>query len=135
MEEQLRKLSESSGNQNFDKLTFSEKHREGVWKRIGKKEKSPSCLLKDVLQLLIHEKTGYELSVLLRARGNSAFDENEGAIYTFLHELEKKEWIQSSWQGKQSKCYVITSRGKKILKREEKKSAGTEISLSELLEG
>ncbi|MEK3808504.1 PadR family transcriptional regulator [Metabacillus sp. SLBN-84] len=135
MEEQLRKLSKSSGNQNFDKLTFTEKHRAGVWKRISKQEKSPSCLLKDVLQLLIHEKTGYELSVLLRARGNSVFDENEGAIYTFLHELEKKEWIQASWHGNQSKFYVITSRGKKILKREERKAAGTEISLSELLEG
>ena len=134
MEEQLRKLSKISGNQNFDKLTFSEKHRAGVWKRIGKKEKSPSCLLKDVLQLLIHKKTGYELSVLLRARGNSVFDENEGAVYTFLHGLEKKEWIQASWHGK-LKFYVITSRGKKILKREERKAEGTEISLNELLEG
>ena len=81
MEDQLKGLRNSMEKTTFKQLEFTEQHRQQVYEKINKPNENEEDILLSVIQLLIQEKTGYELVQLLRARGIQKFEENEGLLY------------------------------------------------------
>ncbi|WP_227395980.1 PadR family transcriptional regulator [Jeotgalibacillus aurantiacus] len=134
MEDRLKKLRHSMNQTTFKHLNFSDQHRKQVHQKISQSSEREEDLLLAVLQLLSSEKTGFELSQLLRGRGVQRFDGNEGSLYTMLHRLEQKQLIQSGWDQEGAKYYQLNDRGRKILRKAEKPSAKTSFDLKELIQ-
>jgi DNA-binding PadR family transcriptional regulator len=128
LENRLRNLKQSMKKSVFKDLVFTEKHQDAV-RRNTKQE----AVFEVVLQLLVSEKTGMELVQLFRARNVTSFNEQEGLIYTILHQLEKEDLISSRWN--QYKYYVLNQKGLKTIKKMEIKSHSNIPLLKRLLEG
>lgn len=69
MEDRLKGLRKSMENTTFKHLSFSDQHRKQVHEKINKSYENEEDIFLAVLQLLINEKTGYELARLLRGEG------------------------------------------------------------------
>jgi DNA-binding PadR family transcriptional regulator len=121
MEERLKNLKRSMKSTTFGQLKFTQITINEVHKKIRQQEIREEDIILAVMQLLVYEKTGYELTKKLRGRGIRKFEDNEGFLYTVLHELEHKGYLTSNWDGKNEKLYILTNKGKKILKKEEKR--------------
>lgn len=134
MEDRLKGLRKSMENTTFKHLNFSEQQRKQVHEKINKRDENEEDLYLAVLQLLIHEKTGYELTQLLRARGIQRFEKNEGFLYTLLHRLEQNSVIKSSLDSLGDKYYQINDKGKKFLRKAEKGSPKKRFVLKELIQ-
>ncbi|MBT2682145.1 PadR family transcriptional regulator [Bacillus sp. ISL-37] len=134
MEDRLNRLRKSMEKSTFKELSFSEKMRKEIHKQINMPDESDDVITVAILQLLFHEKTGYELTGLLRSRGFKVFDDNEGSLYTMLHTLEQKRLIVSCWNEEGAKFYQLTDKGRKYLRRSEKNSAAGRIVIKGLLE-
>ncbi|EEM06694.1 MULTISPECIES: PadR family transcriptional regulator [Bacillus] len=135
MEDRLKGLRKSMENTTFKHLSFSDQHRKQVHEKINKSYENEEDIFLAVLQLLINEKTGYELAQLLRGRGIRKFEGNEGFLYTLLHRLEQNRFIQSSWDHSGAKYYQLNDKGRKILRKAEKNSAKARFILKELVQG
>lgn len=120
MEDQLKGLRKSMENTTFKHLSFSDQHRKQVREKINASNEKEEDISLAILQLLSHEKTGYELSQLLRGRGIRKFEGNEGFLYTVLHRLEQNRFIQSSWDHSGAKYYQLNDKGRKMLRKAEK---------------
>ena len=73
-----------------------------------------------VLKALSYEtRHGYAVARWIRETTDDALQIEEGALYTALHRLEKRGWIESSWglseNNRQAKFYGLTSDGVKQL--------------------
>lgn len=66
MEDRLKGLRKSMENTTFKHLSFSDQHRKRVREKINQSSEKEEDILLAVLQLLMNEKTGYELAQLLR---------------------------------------------------------------------
>ena len=106
----------------FSELNFTEQHRQEIREKISKEYQSENEILLAVLQLLVQEKTGYDLVKLLRGRGIRKFEDNEGALYALLHQLELDGCLQASWNAANIKHYSQTNKGRKELRKLEKQS-------------
>lgn len=119
----------------FSQVRFTEKHRETIQNNLSNQENKEKIVF-NILQLLNQEKTGYELANLLFARGIKQFNDNEGSLYILLHRLESNGVIQSSWLSKEeTKCYQLTSKGKRLLKQANQKENRSPIILQQLIGG
>ena len=134
MEERLKGLRKSMRQTTFKQLNFTEQQRKQVHKKIHKRYESEEELLFALLHLLVHEKTGYDLIHLLRARGVQQFEKNEGSLYISLHRLEQAGVIQSSWDDLGEKYYQINQKGRKLLRKAEKNSAEKVKGLNQLIQ-
>jgi DNA-binding PadR family transcriptional regulator len=135
MEERLKRLKKAMENTVFQDLSFTDKTREEVKAKARSLQiKSDEDVILAVLQLLVYEKTGFDLTRSIIARGISNFEKNEGFLYALLHRLERKNYLQSSWQ-ESRKYYQLNDRGRKLLEQSEKKSAGRRTAFKELWEG
>lgn len=134
MEDMLKGLRKSMEKTTFKGLEFSEEQRRRVHKNINKKIESEEHLHLAILQLLLQEKTGYELTQLLRARGIQQFEENEGFLYTLLHRLEQNGVIASSWDSAGYKYYQIQDKGRKMLRKAEKNNANKRFGWKEMIQ-
>ena len=134
MEDRLKGLRKSMEKTTFTHLNFSDQHRKQVYEKINKPSENEEDILLAVLQLLISEKTGYELAQLLRGRGIQKFEGNEGFLYTLLHRLEQNRFIQSSWDHSGAKYYQLNDKGRKILRKAEKTSTKKRFILKELIQ-
>jgi DNA-binding PadR family transcriptional regulator len=134
MEERLNKLRKSMEKSTFKELSFSEKMRKEIHKQINMPDESDDLLTVAILQLLLHEKTGYELTGLLRSRGFKKFENNEGTLYTMLHTLEQTRFISAYWNSEGTKFYQIIDKGRKYLRKQEKESSSGRIVIKGLLE-
>jgi DNA-binding PadR family transcriptional regulator len=134
MEDRLNKLRKSMEKSTFKELSFSEKMRNEIHKQINRPDESDDVIMVAILQLLFHEKTGYEMTGLLRSRGFKKFEDNEGYLYTMLHTLEQKRLITSCWNEEGAKFYQIIDKGKKYLRKQEKESPSGRIAIKGLLE-
>ena len=94
MEDRLKGLRKSMENTTFKQLNFTEQHRQQVFEKMNQLYENEEDILLAVLQLLIHEKTGYELTQLLRARGIRKFEENEGLLYSLITSSGTKRFYQ-----------------------------------------
>lgn len=120
MEDRLKGLRKSMENTTFQHLSFSDQHRKRVREKINASNEKEEDISLAILQLLSNEKTGYELSQLLRGRGIRKFEGNEGFLYTVLHRLEQNRFIQSSWDHAGAKYYQLNDKGRKMLRKAEK---------------
>ncbi|MDN3018347.1 PadR family transcriptional regulator [Paenibacillus sp. BSR1-1] len=135
MENRLRNLKKAMDRKTFSELTFSEEHRKNILEKIKRQDESEETILLAVMQLLAQDRTGFELTMLLRGRGIQKFEENEGFLYTLLHRLEQTGYLQSSWSLEtEAKYYQLTDKGRKALRKAEKKQLKKQFVLKELLE-
>ena len=75
-----------------------------------------------VLKALVNEPLhGYAVARWIRDVTDDALQIEEGALYTALHRLEKRGWLQSDWglseNNRRAKFYGLTSDGVKQLRR------------------
>ncbi|WP_088292345.1 PadR family transcriptional regulator [Bacillus mycoides] len=134
MEDRLKGLRKSMENTTFKHLSFSDQHRKQVREKINASSEKEEDISLAILQLLSHEKTGYELSQLLRGRGIRKFEGNEGFLYTVLHRLEQNRFIQSSWDHAGTKYYQLNDKGRKMLRKAEKDSTKARFILKGLVQ-
>ncbi|MFB1082526.1 PadR family transcriptional regulator [Jeotgalibacillus sp. JSM ZJ347] len=132
MEERLKRLRKSMEQTTFKELDFSDQIRKKVHEKIAQSSEREEDILLAVMQLLAHEKTGYDLSQLLRGRGIQSFEGNEGALYTLLHRMEQDQLIRSGWDHDGAKYYLLNNKGKKILQKSEKSAGKKRFELKEL---
>ncbi|GGH81258.1 DNA-binding PadR family transcriptional regulator [Pullulanibacillus pueri] len=133
MEERLNKLRQAMKRTTFEQLTFTDQHMAKIKQRIHQDEKPSEAIIQAVLQLLVQQKSGFELMQQLRSRGVKTFEENEGFLYIVLHRLETRGYIHSFWQDETTKHYVLDHKGKKLLVQLEKNRNVDRESLSYLL--
>ncbi|PDZ44509.1 PadR family transcriptional regulator [Bacillus wiedmannii] len=134
MEDRLKGLRKSMENTTFKHLSFSDQHRKQVREKINASHEKEEDISLAILQLLSNEKTGYELSQLLRGRGIRKFEGNEGFLYTVLHRLEQNRFIQSSWDHSGAKYYQLNDKGRKMLRKAEKNATKVQFILKGLVQ-
>ncbi|HDR3650145.1 PadR family transcriptional regulator [Bacillus cereus group sp. Bce001] len=134
MEDRLKDLRKSMENTTFKHLSFSDQHRKRVREKINASHEKEEDISLAILQLLSNEKTGYELSQLLRGRGIRKFEGNEGFLYTVLHRLEQNCFIQSSWDHAGAKYYQLNDKGRKMLRKAEKNATKVQFILKGLVQ-
>jgi len=134
MEDRLKGLRKSMENTTFKHLSFSDQHRNRVREKINVLNEKEEDISLAILQLLSNEKTGYELSQLLRGRGIRKFEGNEGFLYTVLHRLEQNRFIQSSWDHSGAKYYQLNDKGRKMLRKAEKNATKVQFILKGLVQ-
>ncbi|MDF2858110.1 MAG: transcriptional regulator, PadR-like family [Neobacillus sp.] len=135
MENRLKKLKKSLDKTTFTQLNFTEQIRNEIHEKINKQEECDSDILLAVLQLLTHEKTGFEIGKHLRGRGIRRFEDNEGFLYSFLHQLEQAGHLQGTWDESGAKYYRLNEKGRKQLKKAEKRNTKVRFVFKESLEG
>ncbi|MEQ7805474.1 PadR family transcriptional regulator [Priestia megaterium] len=135
MDKRLKNLRKTMNREVFAQLTFTEKHKKSIREKIKQETHSEEEILLAMMQLLVQEKTGYELVSLLQSRGILNFKENEGSLYIILHRLELKGVLTSSWQEDGAKFYQLNQKGRKLLKKVEEQPLSNHISFKEILEG
>lgn len=135
MEERLKNLKKLMDRRTFADLNFSDQHQNAIRKKINQQEESDEDVLLAVMQLLVQEKTGHELTGLLRGRGILKFENNEGFLYTLLHRLEQSGYIQTTWDDSGAKYYWLKDKGSKLLRKAEQKHTKRRLVFKELLEG
>ncbi|HDR4912508.1 PadR family transcriptional regulator [Bacillus cereus] len=134
MEDRLKGLRKSMENTTFKHLSFSDQHQKQVREKINASNEKEEDISLAILQLLSNEKTGYELSQLLRGRGIRKFEGNEGFLYTVLHRLEQNRLIQSSWDHAGAKYYQLNDKGRKMLRKAEKNATKVQFILKGLVQ-
>lgn len=136
MDEQLKNLKRAMKKNLFNDLSFKDEHKNSVRQQIKKLQPtSDDEVLLAILQLLVKEKTGFELCRLVRARGIERFEKEEGLLYMFLHRFEQKGYIQAYWAKADIKYYQLANKGRKLLAKAENKEDRGKTVLHELLEG
>ncbi|MGD6966240.1 PadR family transcriptional regulator [Rossellomorea vietnamensis] len=133
MENRLRNLKRAMKTTTFNGLEFNDEHRKEIQKKLHKEENEEDIFL-SILQLLSEEKTGFDLAKQLRGRGVRKFEDNEGLLYTFLHRLEHKEYVESCWSEGSGKLYRVTRKGSRLLNKQEKSSTAVRNILGTLME-
>ncbi|QED46901.1 PadR family transcriptional regulator [Cytobacillus dafuensis] len=134
MEERLKRLRQAMKNNTFHSLSFTEAHEKQVLKKIDNEERDEE-ILSAVLQLFVHEKSGYELAQLLRVRGIKSFENNEGFLYTLIHQLERKNYLHTRWDESGVKLYKLNKNGRKLLQSMEDEYVKLPPLFKVLLEG
>ncbi len=132
MENRLRGLKKSLDDAAFSQLHFTEQHRKEIRAKISETDDS---VLLAVMQLLVEEKTGYDLVQFLQGRGIRKFEDNEGSLYALLHQLERDGCLQSSWNEAAVKYYQLNNKGNQLLRKMEKQSSGRRFTLKDIVEG
>ncbi len=132
MENRLKGLKKSMDDTTFSQLQFTDQHRKEIRARINETDDS---VLMAVMQLLVDEKTGYELVQFLQGRGIRKFEDNEGSLYALLHQIERDGCLQSSWNEATVKYYQLNNKGNKLLRKMEKQSSGRRFTLKDIVEG
>ncbi|MBM7700480.1 helix-turn-helix transcriptional regulator [Kurthia huakuii] len=123
MEDRLKKLKKSLEHTAFSHATFTAKHRSQVRAQMEK-----ASLEQLMLSLLLEEKSGVMLTELLHAKGWTQLHENEGDVYTILHEAEQQGFITARWE-EDVKYYQLTKLGKKQLQEDATKKLRWEARL------
>jgi PadR family transcriptional regulator PadR len=67
-------------------------------------------------------KHGYAVARFIREGSAGAFKVLDGALYTALHRMEARGWVESEWgasdKGKRAKFYRLTTAGRRALRAE-----------------
>jgi transcriptional regulator len=65
---------------------------------------------------------GYAIARFIRDGSAGSFRILDGALYTSLHRMEERGWVESEWgtsdKGKRAKFYRITPAGRRALRAE-----------------
>lgn len=85
MEDRLKGLRKSMENTTFKHLSFSDQHRKRVREKINASHEKEEDISLAILQLLSNEKTGYELSQLLRGERDSKNSKEMKVFYILYY--------------------------------------------------
>ena len=65
---------------------------------------------------------GYAVARFIHQGSDRTFDVLDGALYTALHRMEERGWVESEWgiseKGKRAKFYRLTTAGRRALRSE-----------------
>ena len=65
---------------------------------------------------------GYAVARFIRDSSDGSFTVIDGALYTALHRMEERGWVESEWglseKGKRAKFYRLTAAGRRALRKE-----------------
>ena len=65
---------------------------------------------------------GYAVARFIRESSDGSFNVIDGALYTALHRMEERGWVESEWglseKGKRAKFYRLTAAGRRALRSE-----------------
>src|ERR687885_2682247 len=65
---------------------------------------------------------GYAIARFVRDGSGGTFRILDGALYTSLHRMEERGWVESEWglsdKGKRAKFYRLTTEGRRALRAE-----------------
>ncbi|MFI5230504.1 MAG: PadR family transcriptional regulator [Gemmatimonadales bacterium] len=65
---------------------------------------------------------GYAVARFIRQGSNGTFKVLDGALYTSLHRMEERGWVESEWgtseKKKRAKFYRLTAAGRRALREE-----------------
>ena len=65
---------------------------------------------------------GYGIARFIRQGSSQSFKILDGALYTSLHRMEERGWVESEWgtseKGKRAKFYRLTPAGRRALRAE-----------------
>ncbi len=65
---------------------------------------------------------GYAVARFIRDGSDGSFTIHDGALYTALHRMEERGWVESEWGtsdlGKRAKFYRLTAAGRRALRAE-----------------
>ncbi|MGE5101556.1 MAG: PadR family transcriptional regulator [Deltaproteobacteria bacterium] len=65
---------------------------------------------------------GYAVARFIHQGSDRAFQVLDGALYTSLHRMEERGWVESEWgtseKGKRAKFYRLTAAGRRALRSE-----------------
>src|SRR5688572_33221865 len=85
-------------------------------------------LLQGTLDLLVLKalvfgpRHGYQVARWVRETTDGALEVDDGALYTSLHRLEKRGWVESEWgvteANRRAKYYSLTRAGRKQMATE-----------------
>jgi transcriptional regulator len=74
--------------------------------------------------LIFGSRHGYAVARWIRETSDAALQIEEGALYTSLHRMEKRGWIEAEWgvseNNRRAKYYGLTASGRKHLSAREK---------------
>ena len=112
VEERLKHLKKAIDQTAFKNVEFTNNHQQNIHKQL-----QVLPLKQILLSMLTEAKSGVELTQLLHVRGVEQIVDNEGLIYSILHEAEQQGWLRASWMDG-IKYYQLTSLGKKQLQQE-----------------
>jgi PadR family transcriptional regulator, regulatory protein PadR len=63
---------------------------------------------------------GYAIARFIRDGSDGAFSILDGALYTALHRMDERGWVESEWgvsdKGKRARFYSITAAGRRALR-------------------
>lgn len=135
MEDRIKGLRIAMNKHTFNQLEFTEQLQKNINEKINKQETKEEEVVFAIMNLLSQEKSGYELANSIRSRGIRNFEDNDGFLYSMLHRLENVGYLQSRWDETEIKYYLLTEKGRKILRKLEKKQARIRFVLNELYEG
>ena len=86
-------------------------------------------LLQGTLDLLVLKTLswgpnhGYGIARFIREGSSQSFRILDGALYTSLHRMEERGWVDSDWgtseKGKRAKFYDLTAAGRRALRAEQ----------------
>ena len=66
---------------------------------------------------------GYAVARFIREGSGGTFRILDGALYTALHRMEERGWVESDWgtseKGKRAKFYHMTTAGRRALRAEQ----------------
>lgn len=114
MDDRLKNFKKAMDRTAFSNAEFTNKQKENVHRLLNEEE-----LKNIILTLLVESKTGIEITQLLHVRGVKDIVNNEGMIYSILHEQESGGFIVASWIDG-VKHYELTKLGKKQLQQNER---------------
>ncbi|GLC89552.1 helix-turn-helix transcriptional regulator [Lysinibacillus piscis] len=117
MEERLKGLKRAMQKTTFQHLAFTEQHRQTVQHQL-----SATDLLTEILALLTTQKTGTALTELLHIKGTPLIQQNEGLLYTTLHQAELDGYVEAYWTDTMEKYYQMTAKGQKLLHQKQERS-------------
>lgn len=126
MEERLKNLKKVVNRTVFNNVEFSEKQQQQIHKQL---QSLP--LQQTILSMLTVTKSGTEVTEALHVRGVEQIIDNEGIIYSILHEAEQKQWLSTSWDNG-VKYYQLTKIGKRKIQED---SVHVKLSLKEQILG
>jgi transcriptional regulator len=65
---------------------------------------------------------GYAVARFIRESSDGSLSVIDGALYTALHRIEERGWVESEWglseKGKRAKFYRLTTAGRRALRKE-----------------
>jgi PadR family transcriptional regulator PadR len=65
---------------------------------------------------------GYAIARFIRGGSDGSFRIIDGALYTSLHRMEERGWVEAEWgtsdKGKRAKFYRLTTAGRRAMREE-----------------